>query len=275
MDLIVLNEILRFLFTFTRKMNFGKENLFHSNENYQLFLGNALSILKEIPSNSISVILTDPPYFLSNNGISCNSGKMVSVNKGKWDMKNSLSEIDDFNSKWLIESNRILNEDGTIWIFGTHHNLFSVGYIMKNIGFKILNTITWVKKNPPPNLSCRYFTHSAEMLLWCKKNEKSKHYFNYELMKEQNNGKQMKDVWEIGGLKKSEKTYGKHPTQKPQGIIERMLLASSKPGDIILDMFCGSGTTGVVANKHNRKFIGIDEDINYLEISKKRLDDVA
>lgn len=256
-------------------MIFKNNETFYNGENFQLILGNSLSILKQIPDNSISIIITDPPYFLSNNGITCKSGKMVSVNKGKWDMKNSLDEIDEFNYIWLKESQRILKENGTIWVFGTSHNIFSVGYLMKKIGFKILNTITWVKKSPPPNLSCRFFTHSTEMLIWSKKNEKSKHYFNYQLMKEINNGKQMKDVWEIGRTKKIEQKFGKHPTQKPEEIIERMVLSSSNEDDLILDMFCGSGTTGVVSIKNKRKFIGIDENENYLDLCKKRIQDVV
>jgi site-specific DNA-methyltransferase (adenine-specific) len=251
-----------------------KEKVFFKDKNSFLFIGDSLEILKLLPDNSVSLIITDPPYFLSNNGITCQSGKMVSVNKGSWDKKTSLNEINEFNLMWLKESKRILEPNGSIWVSGTSHNIFSVGYIMRELEYKILNNVTWVKKSPPPNLSCRFFTHSTETIIWGKKNEKSKHTFNYHVMKELNGGKQMKDVWEIGRPKKDEKKFGKHPTQKPEEVMERLVLSTSNPGDIVLDMFCGSGTTGVVSIKHNRKFIGIDENVDFLEISKKRILDV-
>ena len=252
----------------------NKQSFFHEEEDYQLYHGDSLNILKQIKDNSISLIITDPPYFLSNNGFTCKSGKLVSVNKGSWDSLDTLSEIDEFNLTWLKECKRVLKENGTLWVFGTHHNIFSVGYLIKKLDMKVLNTITWMKKTPPPNLSCRFFTHSTEMIIWCKKNEKSKHYFNYSLMKEINEGKQMKDVWLIGRPKKIEYKFGKHPTQKPEEIIERLVLSSSIQGDLILDLFCGSGTTGVVSIKNKRRFIGIDENKEFLEICKKRILDV-
>jgi site-specific DNA-methyltransferase (adenine-specific) len=196
---------------------------------------------------------------------------MVSVDKGNWDKVDSMTEMDDFNNHWLRECKRVLKKDGTIWVFGTNHNIFSVGYSIQKHGFKMLNTITWVKTSPPPNLSCRMFTHSTETIIWSKKNPKSKHFFNYSLMKEINGGKQMKDVWTIGRTKKYEKRFGFHPTQKPEEIIERIVLCSSKEEEIVLDLFSGSGTTGVVSIRNNRKYIGIDNNIEYLEISKLRI----
>ena len=140
-------------------------------------------------------------------------------------------------------------------------------------GYKIINNITWVKSNPPPNLACKCFTHSTETILWAKK-ENEKYLFNYEHMKELNGGKQMKDVWTGSLTKPSEKKQGKHPTQKPEYILEKIILASTKENDLILDPFCGSGTTGVVAKKHNRKFIGFDNVEEYLEITKRRLENI-
>tara|TARA_Y100000593_G_scaffold56576_1_gene105540 strand:+ start:2533 stop:3294 length:762 start_codon:yes stop_codon:yes gene_type:complete len=233
--------------------------------------GDSLELLKNFDDNSIDLIFSDPPYFLSNDGISCRSGKMVSVNKGKWDKIDTYKEIELFNNIWLSECQRILKTNGTIWVSGTHHNIYSVGNTMKKMGYKILNVITWEKPNPPPNLSCRYFTHSTEQIIWSSKNQKSKHLFNYPLMKEMNDGKQMKDVWKITSPSKNEKKFGKHPTQKPEQLLERIILSSSNEGDLILDPFFGSGTTGYVAQKLGRKWIGIEMNEEYIKIAKNRI----
>jgi len=229
-------------------------------------------VLKKIDSNSIDSIITDPPYFLSNDGITCKGGKMVSVNKGSWDKNNGFIDIYNFNYNWIKESLRVLKVGGTLWVSGTYHNIYIVGSIINQISdFKILNNITWIKTSPPPNLSCRYFTHSTETILWVRKGKKSKHFFDYDLMKKKNYGKQMKDVWLIGRTKKIEKRFGKHPTQKPEELLERMILSSTREGDIILDMFNGSGTTGVVSIRNKRKYIGVELKNEYYSISKKRL----
>ncbi|QED23445.1 DNA-methyltransferase [Candidatus Deianiraea vastatrix] len=235
--------------------------------------GNCIEEMTKIPDFSVDVIFADPPYFLSNGGITCQSGVAVSVNKGKWDKSMGVNENHEFNKKWLKECQRILKKDGTFWVSGTHHVIFSIGFAMQELGFKILNDISWEKPNPPPNLSCRYFTHSTETIIWAAKNEKSKHYFNYDEMRKINGGKQMKTVWSILPPKNSEKTHGKHPTQKPLELLERIILASSKEGDVILDPFMGSGTTGVAAIKHKRQFIGIEMDEGYIELAKRRIFD--
>lgn len=228
--------------------------------------------MKLMPEESFDMIFADPPYFLSNGGISNSGGKVVSVNKGNWDKIGSLDEKHEFNRQWIRLSKRLLKPNGTIWISGTLHNIYSVGMALEQEGFKILNNITWRKNNPPPNLSCRYFTHSTETILWARKNDiHSKHFYNYELMKKYNNGKQMKDVWEGSLTPKFEKIYGKHPTQKPEYLLHRIIEASTKEGDLILDPFLGSGTTGVVSKKLNRKFIGIEKEKEYIEIAKKRI----
>lgn len=238
-----------------------------------LLLEDSFETLDKIASETIDMIFADPPYFLSSGGITCNSGKMVSVNKGKWDEEKSIQDKHKFNREWIRLCKRVLTQNGTIWISGTFHNVYSIGVALEQEGFKILNNITWQKTNPPPNLGCRCFTHSTETILWAKKNEKkAKHVFNYKLMKERNGGKQMKDVW-IGSLTRpTEKKEGKHPTQKPEYILENIILASTNENDIILDPFCGSGTTGVVSKRYNRRFIGIDNMEEYLLISKKRLE---
>ena len=241
--------------------------------NYRLYLSDTFEGLKALPKESVDMIFADPPYFLSNDGISCSGGKQVSVNKGDWDKGFSLEEKHNFNRQWLKACKRVLKPNGTIWISGTFHNIYSVGMALEQEGYKIINNITWEKTNPPPNLACRCFTNSTETILWAKKNEKkAKHYFNYPLMKEINGGKQMKDVW-VGNLtSKKEKAEGKHPTQKPEYLLERIILASSHEGDMILDPFCGSSTTGVVAIRHNRKYIGIDNCKEYIELSHRRLE---
>ena len=246
---------------------------YYKSKDVKLFQGDSLELLKNIDDNSIGLIFSDPPYFLSNDGISCQSGKMVSVNKGKWDKIDTYKEIEIFNKLWLQECQRVLKDNGTIWVSGTHHNIYSVGNTMKLLGYKVLNVVTWEKPNPPPNLSCRYFTHSTEQVIWSSKNKKSKHFFNYPLMRKINDGKQMKDVWKMTSPGKNEKRFGKHPTQKPEKLLERIILSSSNEGDLVLDPFQGSGTTGVISKKLNRRYIGIDLDSEFLDISIKRIKD--
>ncbi|KAA0207220.1 site-specific DNA-methyltransferase [Ignavibacteria bacterium CHB1] len=216
------------------------------------------------------MVFADPPYFLSNNGLSIQSGEIVSVNKGKWDKSHGFEYINDFNRKWLSLVRDKMKDDATIWISGTMHNIFSVGQILTELDFKILNIITWEKTNPPPNFSCRYFTYSTEQIIWARKYEKVPHYFNYELMKQLNADKQMKDVWKLPAIAPWEKSCGKHPTQKPLSVLTRLILASTKPNAWILDPFTGSSTTGIAANLANRRFLGIDQEEEFLTISKKR-----
>ena len=228
--------------------------------------------LNQIPENTFDMIFADPPYFLSNDGITCQGGRMVSVNKGDWDKVNSFDEKHDFNRRWLRECKRVLKPNGSIWISGTLHNIYSVGMALEQEGYKIINNITWQKTNPPPNLACRCFTHSTETILWAQKaDKKSKHLFNYEVMKEENGGKQMKDVWTGSLTSPKEKKYGKHPTQKPLYLLERIIMASTNEGDLVLDPFCGSSSTGVAAIKLGRYFVGIDNSIEYIELSKNRI----
>lgn len=257
-----------------------KVPLYFETEVLQLICGDSFDILTKMKPESVDMIFADPPYFLSNNGITCQGGKMVLVNKGSWDkLSESGTKIEDkhkFNRTWINLCKRILKPNGTIWISGTLHNIYSIGMALEQEGFKIINNITWQKTNPPPNLACRCFTHSTETVLWAKKNEKnSQHIFNYQRMKEMNNGKQMKDVWTGALTKPSEKMEGKHPTQKPEYLLERIVLASTEVGQVVLDPFCGSGTTGVEAIRFGRKFIGIDIFEEYIEITKRRLEKMA
>ena len=216
------------------------------------------------------MIFADPPYFLSNGGISVQSGKQVSVNKGDWDKSHGFEKDNEFNRAWLSLCREKLKEDGTIWISGTYHNIFSVAQMLNELDFRILNCITWAKTNPPPNLSCKFFTHSTEFILWARKNKKVTHYYNYELMKEINGGTQMRDLWSLPAIARWEKSCGKHPTQKPLPLLARIILASTKEGAWILDPFTGSSTTGIAASLLNRNFLGIDQEEEFLELSKAR-----
>jgi site-specific DNA-methyltransferase (adenine-specific) len=252
----------------------GIESYYEDNEHsIKLFCGDCLQLLPQFPKSSIDMIFADPPYFLSNGGITCHAGRMVSVNKGKWDVSHGVEENHKFNQAWLSECQRVLTKNGVIWVSGTAHVIFSVGFAMQQLGFKILNDIIWFKPNASPNLSCRYFTHSTETVIWAAKNQKSKHTFNYELMKQLSNGKQMRNVWELSPPQPKEKVHGKHPTQKPLKLLDRILLASSRESDIILDPFNGSGTTAIAAVRLNRKYLGIEISKEYLDLTINRLED--
>jgi len=244
-------------------------------DNFKLIYNDIFKAIKKVEDKSIDMIFADPPYFLSSDGITCSGGKMVSVNKGEWDKTLSIKEKHKFNKKWIKECYRILKDNGTIWISGTLHNIYSIGMALEEEEFKIINNITWQKTNPPPNLACKTFTHSTETILWARKDLKNiKYTFNYEIMKKLNNNKQMKDVWTTSLTKPSEKKQGKHPTQKPLEILDKIILASTNENDLVLDPFCGSSTTGISAVRLNRRYIGIDNEKEYLEISKKRFKEI-
>jgi site-specific DNA-methyltransferase (adenine-specific) len=237
----------------------------------RIYQGDCLDILAAIPENSVDLVFADPPYFLSNGGITCHAGKMVSVNKGAWDKSRGPDANHEFNTAWLAACQRVLKPNGSIWVSGTSHVIHSVGFALQQLGFKLLNDISWVKPNPPPNLSCRYFTHATETIIWAAKNSKSRHTFNYKLMKETNRGKQMKSVWEIRPPESWEKKFGKHPTQKPVALLERILLASTNEGDLVLDPFSGSGTTLLAALRLRRHALGCELSAEFLSLSFRRV----
>lgn len=247
---------------------------YYEDGNFKLIEDDTFKALREFQEKTFDMIFADPPYFLSSDGITCNGGKMISVNKGDWDKRLSVAEKHKFNRNWIKECYRILKDNGTIWISGTLHNIYSIGMALEEEGFKIINNITWQKSNPPPNLACKTFTHSTETILWARKDlKKVKYKFNYSLMKELNYNKQVKDVWTTSLTKPSEKKQGRHPTQKPLELLERIILASTDEKDLILDPFCGSSTTGIAANKLDRKYIGIDKEKEYLDLSIRRYEE--
>ena len=240
-----------------------------------LYQGNCLDLMDSMaqshPGGRFDLIFADPPYFLSNGGITCHAGRMVKVDKGAWDRSSGPELNHEFNQAWLSRCQRLLKPHGSIWVSGTHHVIHSVGFAMQQLGMKMLNDITWEKPNPPPNLSCRYFTHAGETIIWAAKNERSKHVFNYGVMKSLNDGKQMKSVWRMTAPKREEKAHGKHPTQKPIDLLERIILSSSNEGDVVFDPFAGSSTTGVAAIRTGRAFVGCELEDEFLVLSEKRL----
>lgn len=244
--------------------------MFKLSDDFKLFKGDCFEILPKF-KGEFDLIFADPPYFLSNDGLSIQSGKIVSVNKGDWDKGCGIDEIDKFNLRWLALAKDTLTDNGSVMISGTYHNIFSIGRALQKLDYKILNIITWQKTNPPPNnFSCRYLTHSTEQIIWARKSEKFKHIFNYELMKKLNDDKQMKDVWSFPAIAPWEKACGKHPTQKPLSLLIRLILMASNENSVICDPFAGSSTTGIAANLLGRKFVGIEKEREFIEISINR-----
>lgn len=243
------------------------------NRDFTIVNGDCFDVLPQFDFQ-FDMIFADPPYFLSNGGISYQAGKVVCVDKGYWDKGGSPESIMEFNRKWLSLCREKLKDNGTIWISGTHHNIFSIANVLTELGYKVLNVITWAKTNPPPNISCRFFTYSTEFIIWARKCPKVPHKYNYELMKAINNGKQMTDVWRLPAIGRWEKSCGKHPTQKPLALLTRIILASTEEHDWILDPFAGSSTTGIAANLCGRRFLGIEQDGSFAGLSKTRRDEL-
>jgi len=248
---------------------------FRSRDNdFILHKGDCRTIVPKLTEKSFDAVFADPPYFLSNGGFSVQAGKCVSVNKGNWDKSRGLLEDTKFNYEWIKVCREKLSEDGTIWICGTFHNIFSVATALSELDFRILNAVTWQKTNPPPNLSCRFFTHSTEIVLWARKHKKVAHYYNYDLMHKLAGDRQMPDVWRMPAIAPWEKRHGKHPAQKPLSLVVRAILASTKDGAYVLDPFSGSGTTGIAANIVGRKFVGVEQDEEFIRISVARRKDL-
>ncbi len=277
---------------FARQTSSLQDSVFARSSDYVLYRGDSLALLDEFEPQTFDLIFADPPYFLSNGGFTCQGGKRAPVKKGEWDQSRGVESDHAFTSAWLKKCQRLLKPSGSIWVSGTQHVIFSVGFAMQQLGYKLLNTVTWYKPNASPNLACRYFTHSTELLIWASPGSKGKlqHRFNYQDMKAANGGKQMRDVWALprpgeeelndageGALwtmtsaKPGEKAHGRHPTQKPLALLERIVDACTEDDAVVLDPFCGSGTTGVAAVGKGRRFVGLDLDTEYLSLTQKRL----
>jgi len=257
---------------------------FYSVANAHLFYGDALEIVPEMPAESVDLIFADPPYGMSNDGMSLHAGKRVSVNKGEWDRSRGVKLDFEFHQAWIKACRRVLKPNGALWLSGTYHSIYLCGYALQTDGWHILNEISWYKPNASPHLACRMFAASHETLIWARKSKDAKHYFDYELMKNRawprdfikRPNRQMRSVWAIKTPEPIEKKFGKHPTQKPLALLDRIILSSSREGNLILDPFCGSATTGVSALNLNRRFVGIDNEKSYLtRFAIPRLDDVS
>jgi site-specific DNA-methyltransferase (adenine-specific) len=257
---------------------------FYQSKNALIFNNDCLEVLLHIPENTIDMIFAVPPYLLSNDGFTCRSGKMANVNKGKWDKSGGFEADVLFHNEWISACRRILKPEGTIWISGTYHSIYQCGYLLQKNNFHLLNDIAWFKPNASPNLSCRFFTASHETLIWARKDKKAKHTFNYEEMKNgffpedklKKENTQMRSVWSIPTPKTGEKEQGKHPTQKPLDLLMRIVLASTKENDIVLDPFCGSGTTGIACKElGSRFFIGIEIEEDYCNLTRERLEKIS
>ncbi len=250
-------------------------------KDFTLYLDDCIRVLNTLKEGSVDMIFADPPYFLSSGSFTCQNGKMVSVKKGDWDLSNGLKKNFDFHLKWIEACRKVLKPNGTIWVSGTYHSIYQCGFALQVNKYHILNDIAWFKPNASPNLSCRYFTASHETLIWAKKDKKVKHIFNYNEMKNgewpndqlKKPGLQMRSVWSINTPKPDEKKFGKHPTQKPLDLLKRIVLASTNKGDVVLDPFTGSSTTGLAAHMFGRKFIGIDNEKKYLDLSIRRFNE--
>lgn len=244
---------------------------------WRLLQGDSLELLKALPDRSVDLCFADPPYNLSNGGTTCQGGKRVSVDKGRWDASHGVGTDHAFHTAWLQEVQRVLKPSGTLMVSGTQHVIFSIGFAMQSLGYHLLNTITWYKPNAAPNLACRFFTHSSELIVWASpaRTKPLLHRFNYQEMKAENGGKQMRDLWTIPTPKKSEKAHGRHPTQKPLALLDRVIRSASLEDALVLDPFNGSGTTGVAAVSLGRRYLGLERESEYLALTARRLEEAA
>jgi site-specific DNA-methyltransferase (adenine-specific) len=245
----------------------------------QIFHGDCIEILKSMPENSVDLVFADPPYNLQlrNDLYRPNMTKVNAVNDG-WDRFGDFAEYDDFTRKWLSASQRVLKETGTIWVIGTYHNIYRLGAIMQDLGFWFLNDIVWIKNNPMPNFRGVRFTNAHETMIWAQKKKGAKYTFNHQSMKALNDDLQMRSDWNLNlatGKQRIKSNGTKaHSTQKPEALLYRIIMAASNPGDVVLDPFFGSGTTGAVAKKLGRNWIGIEREKRYIKVAQKRIDAV-
>lgn len=251
-----------------------------SNLTNKILQGNSIEILKTIPDKSIDLIFADPPYFMQTEGVLLRTnGTKFSGVEDEWDKFSDYIEYDNFTTLWLKECKRVLKDNGSIWVIGSFQNIYRLGYIMQNLGFWILNDLVWNKNNPVPNFGGTRFCNAHETMLWCSKSKKSKYTFNYKTMKYLNNNKQERSVWNLSICNGSERIKDDnnvkvHSTQKPELLLEKIILSSTKVDDVVLDPFFGTGTTGAIAKKLGRNYIGIEIDKKYIDVAEKRIEKV-
>lgn len=245
----------------------------HRGDGFTLVHGDSLELMRQIPGESVDLVFADPPYFLSNGGTTCSGGERVAVDKGGWDESRGLDADHAFQRAWLAECQRVLKPSGTLWASGTHHCIFSVGFAAQQLRYHVLNLVTWFKPNASPNLSCRMLTHSSELVMWAApaEHEPQLHTFHYDVLRAENDGKQLRDVWEIPVTPPSEKIHGEHPTSKPLTLLRRIMKTAANAGDLVLDPFNGSGTTGVAAIEAGCRYLGIDINADYLDLTARRI----
>ena len=236
-----------------------------------VYLADCVDLMKIIPSGSVDVVFADPPYRLSRGGVTVRNGRLAPVDKGTWDRSMGFKGNHRFNVRWLKEACRILKPEGTIWVTGTHHIIFSLGFALQAMEFKLINAIVWEKPDPPPNALHTAFTHAHETLLWARKGHRSRHTFNYELINSRDPKAQVSSVWQIPSVPTREKLHGYHPTQKPLRLVRRTILASSREGELVFDPFSGSGTTGVAAKELDRFFVGAEMEQEFAELAARRI----
>jgi len=236
-----------------------------------VYLADCVDLMKIIPPASVDVIFADPPYRLSTGGVTVKRGRLAPVDKGAWDRSMGFAEDHQFNVRWLKEACRILKPEGTIWVTGTHHIIFSLGFALQSMGCKVINAIAWEKPDPPPNALHTAFTHAHETIVWARKGNRSHHTFNYDLINSRDASAQISSVWRIPSVPRREKRHGYHPTQKPLRLLRRALLASTKEGNLVFDPFCGSGTSGVASKELGCLFVGAEKEGEYAELAGRRI----
>jgi site-specific DNA-methyltransferase (adenine-specific) len=234
-----------------------------------VYLADCVELMGLMPAGSVDALFADPPYRLSGGGVTVKSGRLAPVDKGEWDRPKGFKKDHEFNVRWLRAARRVLKPDATLWVSGTHHIIFSIGFALQSLGFRIINQISWVKPDPPPNALHTAFTHAHETLLWASKGRG--HTFNYDLINSPDPSTQMSSVWRIPPPQKREKRHGYHPTQKPVRLVRRALLASTQEGELVFDPFCGSGTTGVAAKELGRFFVGAELEEEFCELAGRRI----
>ncbi len=255
-------------------------NISKTNLTNQILVGNCVDHMNALPAKSVDVIFADPPYNLQLEGelFRPNNTKVDGVDDA-WDQFASFAAYDEFSRAWLTAAQRVLKDDGSLWVIGSYHNIFRIGTILQDLGYWMLNDVVWRKTNPMPNFRGKRFTNAHETMIWCSKSRESKYTFNYEAMKSLNEDVQMRSDWLIpictGGERIKEGGKKAHPTQKPEALLHRVLLASTNPGDVVLDPFFGTGTTGAVAAKLGRRYIGIERDEGYVRVARERLADIV
>ncbi len=237
-----------------------------------VYLADCVDLMRLMPAASVDAVFADPPYRLSNGGVTVRNGRLGPVNKGAWDRSLGSFERDHaFNERWLREARRVLKPDGTIWVSGTHHVIFSIGFALQTLNFRVINDLVWQKPDPPPNALHTTFTHAHETILWASKGKTARHTFNYDLINSPAPSPQVSSVWRIPAVPRREKAHGYHPTQKPLRLVRRALLASTREGDLVFDPFSGSGTTAVAAKELNRFFVGAETEEEYARLAARRV----